>query len=109
MKPWEEISMGRAFEVFGTGEINEFVQASYRELSLALREHSDFIELNKSELIHVSNGITIDKLPMIYGNDSIYDVVRRSFLEIFRRDSLVKQYFCLENADSNSLTIKVIR
>jgi len=101
--------MGRAIEVFKNSEINEFVFASYRELNYALREHSDSIELNKLELVHVANGITTVRFPMIYGNDSVYDVFRRSILEIFRRDGLVKQYFCLASADSNSLTIKVIR
>jgi len=96
MKPWEEISMERAGEVFDISEINEFVYASYRELSIALQDHSKFIELNKLELVHVVKGATLHGFPMIYGTDSSYDVVRRSILEIFRRDTLVMKYFYLE-------------
>ena len=98
----------RAFEVFKTDELNEPLLMIYQHLQLALREKCDELILSREELVHITKDGTVKRLPMVYGNTSLYSVFKDSLLEIFERDPLVKEYFQLEQMGDDNLVIKRI-
>jgi hypothetical protein len=100
---------GRAFELFDAEEITEPLLMLYRQLSLALREKADTIQLNEKELLQIANGLPTKRISMIYEGMSIYATVRKNLFLLFERDDLVKQHFRLTRTDSHELVVEVIK
>jgi hypothetical protein len=103
-----EISDERALEVFDTTEINEPLLLLYKQLIFAIRDHCDTMALDKTSLQRILRGKTVSTLPTIYGNDSIYAVLRVNLIKIFERDPVVNKYFRLDNTDDDTLIVKAI-
>lgn len=104
-----ELFKTRASEVFEIEDMNEPLLTVYQQFYLALRDNTDMLMLNSKELVHVSSGVVVKRLPMIYGSNSIYPSIKKNLFTIFERDDLVKQYFRLEQADDDNLAIKVVK
>jgi hypothetical protein len=103
-----EIFEKRAFEVFDTTEINEPLLMLYKQLSFAIRDHCDTMTLDKTSLRRILRDKTVSTFPTIYGDTSIYSILKANLIKIFERDPLVRQYFRLEYGDDDTLIIKVI-
>ena len=94
--------------MFDFSEINEVLLAAYRELSFAIRDGSNTLILNHKSLVHISDGRIIGEFAMIYGNTSTYDLARESLLSILRRDSLIQQFFQLDEEGEDYIKIRII-
>lgn len=104
-----ELLENRPFEVFADEDINEALLMIYQHLRIALRHNSDVLVLNKEELKHITDEAVVQRFTMLFGNTSICSAVRKNLLKIFEHDELVKQYFQLEQADDDSLIVRIIK
>src|ERR1700752_117955 len=106
--PVETLKM-RAFEIFTSTELNEPLLMIYQQLGIALRDHSDFVKIDRNAFIQVADGKTIPSMQMTYGDTSIFDVFRANLDKILQRDNLIKQHFQIEHTDEDNIVLKTIR
>lgn len=97
----------RAYTIFESNELSEFLVITYQELGSAILNKNDLLVLTKDKLTHKKGKEIINEIKLIYGESSVYQIIKDSLLAILSRDKVMGQYFKIDYQNEEEMIFKV--